>query len=469
MTHIGYPSTQANLRGSCLLLPKDRSGTVPQIALKGGVIKAAANLGCIVGQIGFGILGDIYGRRRVWPAGLCVTIIGTVLIVSAPLSLGAKGVFTWITVWRVIMGIGIGGDYPMSSAAISDRSATARRGMLLAFTFSMQGWGNFLGGVITLVIIYCYKSSIQAEDLAKLNGVWRIITGIVLVPCIGTLYHRIILPESQKYKNARALQDNPDLLKKGLIASDTLPTQKQATNGHADNEKPPQVPSSTNSGNDVDIVPDNTAAEADAAETTGLGVHGATAAKKAAVREFIDYFKEPRHAILLFSTAANWFLLDIAFYGINLNQSIVLSSIGYNRTDTTWNFLHDNTVGNLIITAAGFLPGYYLSIVSIEYIGRKPIQLIGFFGTTLMLWVVAGTFHSLQHKSGAFIACFTLLQLLFNFGANTTTFIVASETHPTRVRGFASGFSAACGKVGAVIASLAFSVIQTKIGTAKIL
>jgi PHS family inorganic phosphate transporter-like MFS transporter len=314
------------------------------------------------------------------------------------------------------MGIGIGGDYPMSSAAISDRSATARRGMLLAFTFSMQGWGNFLGGIITLIIIYCYKSSIQAEDVSKLNGVWRLIFGVILIPCIGTLYQRIVLPESEKYKNARALQDNPDLLKKGLITSDVINNDGKKRSS-SDIEKPPHTASPSNTSADgVEVMPDNTSAELHDTANQGLGAKGVVKQRRAALGEFIEYFSDRKHALTLFSTAANWFLLDIAFYGINLNQSIVLSSIGYNRTDTTWNYLHDNTVGNLIITAAGFLPGYYLSIISIEYIGRKPIQLLGFFGTTLMLWIVAGTFQTLQHKSGAFIACFTLLQFLFNFG-----------------------------------------------------
>jgi PHS family inorganic phosphate transporter-like MFS transporter len=301
-------------------LPTDRSSTVTQIALKGGVVKAAANLGCIVGQIGFGLLGDIYGRRRVWPAGLCVTIIGTVLIVAAPLSLGGKGVFTWITIWRVIMGIGIGGDYPMSSAAISDRSATARRGMLLAFTFSMQGWGNLIGGIVTLVIIYAYKSSIMAEDVAKLNGVWRLIFGVILIPCFGTLYQRIVLPESQKYKNARALQDNPELLKQGLIPTDDLAEQHQKQTSKGDMEKSAHPASSSGSSDNVQIHPDNTAGEMAEAETTGLGAKAVVHQRRAAFGEFIEYFSDRKHALTLFSTAANWFLLDIAFYGINLNQ-----------------------------------------------------------------------------------------------------------------------------------------------------
>lgn len=92
-----------------ILLFNKKSSTVKQIALSGGVIKASANLGCIVGQIGFGLLGDIFGRRRVWPAGLVVTIVATVIMIAGPLSLGGVGLFTYITVWRVIMGIGIGG------------------------------------------------------------------------------------------------------------------------------------------------------------------------------------------------------------------------------------------------------------------------------------------------------------------------------------------------------------------------
>lgn len=395
-----------------------------QIALQGGVIKAAANLGCIVGQVGFGTLGDIYGRRRVWPAGLVVTIIATVIMISGPLSLGHKGLFTYITIWRVIMGIGIGGDYPMSSAAVSDRSSTGRRGMLLAFTFSMQGWGTLTGGIVTMVVLAAYEDQLKRNERSKLNGAWRIIAGVVLIPCLATLYQRITLPESTKFKNARALQEDPNLLKKGVVASDMF-------NG-------PKADMESSTGSDPVPLHD------DGNNEKGLGAAGVASAKRAAFSEFVQYFSEWRHLKLLIGTASTWFLLDIAFYGINLNQSIVLTSVGYNSTANTWIYLWDNTRGNLIITAAGYLPGYWVSIATIEYIGRKPIQLIGFFATTLMLWVIAGTFDTLKHKPAAFVVCFAILQFFFNFGANTSTFIIPSETFPTRVRGFAHGLSAAC-------------------------
>ena len=404
-----------------------------QIALQGGVIKAAANLGCIVGQIGFGTLGDIFGRRRIWPLGLVVTIIATVIMIAGPLSLGHRGLFTWITVWRVIMGIGVGGDYPMSSAAISDRTATGRRGMLLAFTFSMQGWGTLAGGIVTLVVLAAYKKDIKKNDRAKLNGAWRIIAGAILIPCLATLYQRITLPESTKFQNARALQQDPELLMKGVVASDMQ--NGPASDGDSGKRSP-----GSEGVTDVPLHQDGN-------ENKGLGASGASIAKRAAFSEFVEYFSEWRHLKLLLGTAINWFLLDIAFYGINLNQSIVLTSVGFNKTTSNWIYLWDNVRGNLIITAAGYLPGYFVSIATIEYIGRKPIQLIGFFATTLMLWIIAGTFDHLKKEPAAFVVCFAILQFFFNFGANTSTFIIPSETFPTRVRGFAHGISAACKRV----------------------
>ena len=229
--------------------------------------------------------------------------------------------------------------------------------MLLAFTFSMQGWGNIAGGIVTLVVLYAYEGSLKAEDTDKLNGAWRIIAGVIIVPCLGTLYQRIVLPESQKYKNARALQEDPDLLKKGLVASDMGEKNQRHT---MDSEATVDM----NGNNKYDNVPiGGTAADA-SAEEAGMGLAGVTANRKAALSEFIEYFSEWRHAKLLFGTASTWFLLDIAFYGINLNQTIVLTSVGFNSTASTWAYLHDNTVGNLIITAAGYLPGYWVTIVS---------------------------------------------------------------------------------------------------------
>lgn len=84
---------------------------------------------------------------------------------------------------------------------------------------------------------------------------------------------------------------------------------------------------------------------------------------------------------------------------------------------------------------------------TIEKLGRKNIQFYGFLANALFLGVLAGCFNRLKTQPAAFVVVFALLQLSFNFGPNTTTFIVPAEIFPTRVRGAAHGFSAACGKV----------------------
>lgn len=48
-----------------------------------------------------------------------------------------------LVVWRFIMGVGIGGDYPLSAVISSEFAATRIRGRLMTAVFSAQGFGNF--------------------------------------------------------------------------------------------------------------------------------------------------------------------------------------------------------------------------------------------------------------------------------------------------------------------------------------
>ena len=44
-----------------------------------------------------------------------------------------------IIMWRVLLGSGIGGDYPMSAVVTSEFASTKHRGRMMAAVFSMQG------------------------------------------------------------------------------------------------------------------------------------------------------------------------------------------------------------------------------------------------------------------------------------------------------------------------------------------
>jgi len=77
-------------------------------------IKLASLFGVLCGQVLFGILGDRYGRKKMFYRILIGLMVGTVF-----LSLVSKGaedsldVLALMIIWRFWMGCFIGGDYPL--------------------------------------------------------------------------------------------------------------------------------------------------------------------------------------------------------------------------------------------------------------------------------------------------------------------------------------------------------------------
>jgi len=402
------------------------SGTIANAPLEGGLLKASANIGNIVGQIGFGFLGDVFGRKGIYGIEMCIAFVATVLIIAVPLNLH-KGVFTYITIFRVLMGIGIGGDYPMSASVVADRAGVKRRGTMISFIFAMQGWGSFIGALVFIILMAIYKKGADTHDhTGQFNSLWRLYTGVILVPSAIVIFLRFRLPESTRMKEVQALRADP--------------------NKFSEDEK--QI--------FTELSEEDVAANA-------------KAGRSQAWADFREYFSEWRHLKILIGTTVSWFLLDLIFYGISLNQSLFIAALDDSSSKIPWEFLWQQGVANIVIAIGGFLPGYYFTFFLVEYIGRKPIQLLGFSMNFIIFCVMAGKYHTLQTHHNATIACFIFLQFFFNFGANSTTFIIPAEVFPTRVRGFSHGLSAACGKCGAIIASLAVSIMSTNVGPQNVL
>lgn len=121
---------------------------------------------------------------------------------------------------------------------------------------------------------------------------------------------------------------------------------------------------------------------------------------------------------------------------------------------------YKTAVGNLILVCAGAIPGYWVSVALIDTVGRKPIQLMGFTILTI-LFIVIGFAYDKLNETGL-LALYVLAQFFFNFGPNSTTFIVPGECFPTRYRSTSHGISAASGKLGAIIAQVVFGPLRTR-------
>ncbi|CAI0381770.1 unnamed protein product [Linum tenue] len=100
--------------------------------------------------------------------------------------------------------------------------------------------------------------------------------------------------------------------------------------------------------------------------------------------------------------------------------------------------------------------------------GRKKIQLLGFFGMTVSMCVLATWYNYwLRHYVG-FLVFYGLSFFFANFGPDATTFVVPAEIFPTRLRSTCHGISAAAGKAGAIVGAFGFLYASQSKDPAKV-
>jgi PHS family inorganic phosphate transporter-like MFS transporter len=161
-------------------------------------VKVATPVGTLCGQLLFGWLADVVGRKRMYGIELMIIIIATfgqALSGQAP----AIHIIGVLVVWRFLMGIGIGGDYPLSAVISSEFASTRIRGRMMTATFAAQGFGNFCAALVSLIVVAAYKDSILSQPATAPKAVdycWRLLIGFGCVPGVIALYFRLTIPET---------------------------------------------------------------------------------------------------------------------------------------------------------------------------------------------------------------------------------------------------------------------------------
>ncbi|KAJ1675604.1 hypothetical protein EV182_000950 [Spiromyces aspiralis] len=404
-------------------------------------VKASAQIGTMVGQILFGYLGDRLGRKRVYGIELMIIVVTTLAASFSSSAERGLSVYWVLFIWRFILGIGIGGDYPVSAVIASEYSSSRHRGAMIATIFAFQGLGIVCASLVAMIVLACFKHAID-QDQKMLDYCWRIVMGLGVVPGLAALYFRLTIPETPRYTldidhdNNKASKDVAKIFKYTESGSHEA-TLTATFNVH-------EVPEGGMAG-------------------------GATGeVSKPSWAEFRRHFGKWKNFRVLLGTAVTWFALDVAFYGINLNSSIILSSIGFGgnpNKDSVYHMVFMNAVGNIILNCLGTLPGYVVTIFTVDRIGRRLLQFIGFAILVVLFLILGFAYHQILDRSVAgFIVLFTLAQFFMNFGPNATTFIIPAEAFPTRWRSTGHGLSAAMGKLGAIISQVGFFQLKDRGG-----
>ena len=143
----------------------------------------SAVMGNFLGGMLLGHFGDLYGRRRtfLWDLGFFVMLP---LLSAGAVVVGAIVLFI---VLRVVLGVGIGGNYPLASVLLAEKSGAATRGAVVAR----------LGIFWTLGAVVSYILSALLWPLGRLGLPLVVAAGVPAAVAVLILRRR--LPESQMW------------------------------------------------------------------------------------------------------------------------------------------------------------------------------------------------------------------------------------------------------------------------------
>lgn len=360
-----------------------------EVSLIGSTSLIAAALGALI----FGRLADFVGRRAIYGYTLIVLAFGAIISAFSPN-------VVWLLIFRFILGLGIGGDYPLSATLMSEYANRKDRGKLVTMVFSMQGLGLIVGPLVAIVLLLLGIN----HDLA-----WRIMLALGAVPALATFYLRRRIAETPRF----ALVMQGDLDGAARTVDSVNGNQRRFSAGMNGAVK-------------------NTAKPA-----------------KQPHRSQLSLLVQPRYLKWLIGAAGAWFLLDIAYYGTTISSPLVLKSLDAHAS------LLINMVYTLLIFLIAALPGYIIAALTIDKLGRKWIQCVG-FGMMTLAYASLAFAPALTTVTLAFLLVYGLSYFFTEFGPNVTTFVYPAEIFPVMVRSTAHGIAAAVGKLGAFIGAFAF-------------
>ncbi|KAH8997638.1 hypothetical protein EDB86DRAFT_2850286, partial [Lactarius hatsudake] len=191
--------------------------------------------------------------------------------------------------WQFLMGIGIGGGRPLSAVISSKFAATRTHGFVSPNHFARLLKEPLLS--FQTIVVAAFKNKIINDNFNNLKHVdyrhWCLLIGLGCLPGVVALYFRLTILETPRF------------------TMDIERNVKQATQ-------------------DIDnaLTIGQFYVDPDAAVQH-------IQAPKANCHDFLEHPGKWENFKVLFGAAYSWFTLGIAFYGLGLNSSIVLTAIGF--------------------------------------------------------------------------------------------------------------------------------------------
>jgi PHS family inorganic phosphate transporter-like MFS transporter len=350
--------------------------------LEESLVESTALLASALGALLFGRVADMVGRKRIYGFEVLVLAAGALACAFSPNIL-------WLIGLRFILGIGIGGDYPVSATIMSEYSGKRHRGLMVTLVFAMQAAGLIFGPLFAAALL----STSLSHDI-----IWRILVGFGAVPALAVFWQRRKLKETPRFLVANQMQEDD---RGKIIRIDTAPQSQSVSFWDG----------------------------------------------------FHRHVSDDKLLLRLIGASGAWFLMDAAYYGNTVSSPLVLSALGGNHT------LLQKTLTQLGVFAIFAVPGYIVSVLTMDRLGRKTIQNLGFAMMTICFALLA-LIPNIQQMVTPFLLIYGLSFFFTEFGPNATTFVYPSEIFPVRVRTTAHGVAAATGKLGGFLGVFLFPYLM---------
>ncbi|MBC2318031.1 sugar porter family MFS transporter [Listeria booriae] len=365
-----------------------------------GIVASSLLFGAAFGAVFGGRLSDRNGRRKNLLMLAVVFFVATLGCTFAPN-------MAVMVVFRVILGLAVGGASVTVPTYLAEMSPTEKRGRMVTQNELMIVTGQLLAFTFNAII---------GTTLGEDGNVWRYMLVIATIPAVVLWFGMLILPESPRW-----------LASKGKIGDALRVLQQIREQNVAETE--------------LTEIKDNITAEAalDKATFKDLSVKW--------VRRIL--FIGLGIAVVQQITGVN----SIMYYGTE-----ILRDAGFGTEAA----LIGNIANGVISVLATFV-GIYL----LGKIGRRPMLITGLIGTTSALLLI-GILSMLLQGTEALpyvVLSLTVTFLAFQQGAiSPVTWLMLSEIFPQRLRGIGMGTTVFCLWITNFLVGFSFPILLAHVG-----
>ncbi|KAI6754308.1 hypothetical protein HG530_012822 [Fusarium avenaceum] len=364
----------------------------------------------------------------------------------------------------------------------------------------------------------CGLDKLHEEECKKaLDGVWRIVIGSGAVPALLAIIFRFFLFDCGIYSlevrnkpgmalvNTQRIYGAPQGGGVELFPGGGINGRSMSSGARGQNSFPMGQFNRNQSQMGYQVNSPGANHGASSYRTNGLGDglrHQSSTSEPAMPVQFSredlhNYFIRDGNWAYLLGTAATWFFLDVSFYGMSLDNRGTLSTMwattppttiddrlecwtsslrGGNSTvpdwatdglpvwstdathpcNTIYDVLIEQTKQYLLTVSLASIAGSACFVIFANRIPRRQWLTASFLVLACFFVITGCVYYGVHQKKGApaTVVFVAICHFMFNFGANTLTFIIPAEIFPTCYRCLCHGISAAAGKLGSLVAVL---------------